>query len=314
MSLSARFDAPTMGAESLTRILELTHGPIEAHMPRDFLATARSNQQGEVTIGRVAAPPNSARGGAEHHRGTPGGGFLICIAQLDGTLTITQAGRTVRLTTGDFGFYTTDRPYELRFDDHYELIAVCFPIEWSRAYGPAGAAALCATRLAHSDPLAASLGPAVEALEHHLDELAPGIRVRVIGQILNAVELIGTTVSGAQAPERGEQSDLLQHALNDIEHRLTDTTLSPATIAARLYVSERTLYAAFREAGLSIAGAIRTRRLEHARRDLIDPANANMPISAISSRWGFSTGAHFSVLFRDFFGSTPSAYRAQHLE
>lgn len=312
MGLNASFAGMSVGADSLKRILEITHGPLEARMPEDFAAVARNQQHGEVTIGRVAAPANSAKGGSLHRDGLPGGGFLICIHQLSGAVAIAQEGRAVRVEAGDFGFYATDRPYELHFEEEYELIAVCFPIEWARAYGPAGASALSAARIGREDPLAASLGPALDALEQHLEELKPGLRGRVIGQMLDAVELLATHASGPARPEPGDRADLLQRAHGVIEERLTDPELSPAAVAAALFVSERTLYAAFRQAGLSIAGTIRTRRLEQARRELIDPTRAGESVSGIAAHWGFSSSTHFSALFRDVFGSSPSAYRATH--
>jgi AraC-like DNA-binding protein len=114
--------------------------------------------------------------------------------------------------------------------------------------------------------------------------------------------------------ETGDRADLLQRALGVVDERLADPGLSPAAVAAALYVSERTLYGAFREAGLSIAGTIRTRRLEQARRELIDPAHAGDSVSGIAARWGFSSSTHFSALFRDVFGSSPSAYRGAHAQ
>lgn len=313
MSSDAAFAGASIGADSLKRILEITHGPLEASMHEGFTALARTQQLGEVTIGRVAAPANSARGGSLRQPGVPGGGYLICVYQLSGSLEISQEERAVQIGPNDFGFYTTDRPYDLVFPSEYELIAICFPSEWARAYGSAGAAALSAARIGGEDPLAAALGPSIDALEQHLESLTPGLRGRVIGQMLDAVELLGTHASGAiHRPKHSERNDLLQRAFGIIESRLNDPDLSPAAVAAALFVSERTLYSAFREAGLSIAGAIRTRRLEHARREIIDPAHAGDSVSRIAARWGFSSSAHFSVLFRDVFGSSPSAYRAAH--
>ncbi|MEW9516154.1 AraC family transcriptional regulator [Streptomyces tubercidicus] len=50
-------------------------------------------------------------------------------------------------------------------------------------------------------------------------------------------------------------------------------------------------------------------RLEHARRDLADPAQHATPIHAIAARWGFPRAADFTRAFRAAYGSPPRDYR-----
>jgi AraC-like DNA-binding protein len=45
------------------------------------------------------------------------------------------------------------------------------------------------------------------------------------------------------------------------------------------------------------------------RRDLLDPALRDRPVSAIAARWGITDPAHFSRLFRATYGVPPSEYR-----
>jgi AraC-like DNA-binding protein len=94
-----------------------------------------------------------------------------------------------------------------------------------------------------------------------------------------------------------------------IESNLGDPDLSPATVAAAHFISTRYLHILFHEEGESAANWIRTRRLERCRRELKDPVNATRPISSVAARWGFADAAHFSRVFRNFFGETPTSYR-----
>jgi AraC-like DNA-binding protein len=94
-----------------------------------------------------------------------------------------------------------------------------------------------------------------------------------------------------------------------IEQRLADPALSPATIAGAHHVSVRYLYKLFEGRHRGVAGWIRERRLERSRRDLLDPALAARPVSAIAARWGLVDPAHFSRLFRAAYGVPPLEYR-----
>ena len=60
---------------------------------------------------------------------------------------------------------------------------------------------------------------------------------------------------------------------------------------------------------MTVAGWIRSRRLERCRRDLADPSLAARPVAAIAARWGFSSAADFSRAFRTAHGVPPAEYR-----
>jgi len=59
---------------------------------------------------------------------------------------------------------------------------------------------------------------------------------------------------------------------------------------------------------------IREKRLDRCRRDLGDPALASETVFSIAVRWGFTSQAHFSRLFRATYGVTPSELRHELLE
>jgi AraC-like DNA-binding protein len=65
----------------------------------------------------------------------------------------------------------------------------------------------------------------------------------------------------------------------------------------------------FEAEGLRVCDFIRSARLDRCRRDLLDPAFADQPISAIASRWGLPSAPHFSRLFRQAYGCSPREFR-----
>ena len=99
------------------------------------------------------------------------------------------------------------------------------------------------------------------------------------------------------------------HAQSYIDARLGDPGLNPDELARACFISTRYLHRVFETAGLSVCDFIRSARLDRCRRDLVDPAFADQPISAIASRWGLPSAPHFSRLFRKAYGCSPREFR-----
>ncbi|TYC07449.1 helix-turn-helix domain-containing protein [Actinomadura syzygii] len=127
------------------------------------------------------------------------------------------------------------------------------------------------------------------------------------------VELVTGTASewlGAPTAPSPEGAEMLRAIKEWIETRLHDPALSPAAIAEAHHISVRQLYRVFQPAGTTVARYVRTRRLEHCRRELGDPFLGTQRIGAIANRWGLPDAAAFSRAFRAAYGVTPTAYRA----
>lgn len=90
---------------------------------------------------------------------------------------------------------------------------------------------------------------------------------------------------------------------------LGDPGLSPMAVAAAHHISLRSLPQLFHDEGLTVAGWIRSRRLERCRRDLDDASLDSRPVAAIGARWGFPSAADFSKAFRAAHGLPPAEYR-----
>ena len=154
------------------------------------------------------------------------------------------------------------------------------------------------------------ISPFLVQLAENLDALSGTSGHRLA---YNAVDLIATMFESElnvrRAPVGGSHGEMLTRMRQHIEANLGDPELSPAGIAAAHFMSTRQLHNIFHEADTTVAGWIRTRRLEHCRRDLRDPILGDRPVGAIAARWGFLDAAHFSRTFRLAFGEPPSAYR-----
>lgn len=145
------------------------------------------------------------------------------------------------------------------------------------------------------------------------DELRPedGPRLgAVVAALVTALlaEQPGGPEPGAP-PGNGRRPRLLRHAREFIAARLHDPGLDPAAVAAALNISLRYLHSLFTEQGTSVAAWIKAQRLERARRDLADPAQAGLAVSEIAYRWGFKHPATFTRAFRTAYGTAPTAHR-----
>ncbi|MFZ3555394.1 helix-turn-helix domain-containing protein [Streptomyces sp. BH055] len=78
-------------------------------------------------------------------------------------------------------------------------------------------------------------------------------------------------------------------------------------------ISRRYLFKLFAAEGLTVAGWIRTRRLERCARDLASSVAAQQPIGMIAARWGLLDGRHFSRVFKTAYGRTPRDFRRRAL-
>lgn len=133
---------------------------------------------------------------------------------------------------------------------------------------------------------------------------------RLVDQFAGLVGLV--CLEALRCTPRQGRGRLLEAAMEYIEHNLGELDLSADVVARAQTVSTRTLHRSFEAAGLTVSGWVRERRLEHCRRDLIDPTLAKVTVSRIGARWALWDPAHLSRLFKSAYGMSPRAYREIH--
>ena len=160
--------------------------------------------------------------------------------------------------------------------------------------------------------IGAAVSPFLSGL---LSRLADCDECSVVRLADNILDLLCTTFDqhlrdADMAPDPRQQ--LLVQVLRFVEDNLGDPGLGPAAIAASLHISTRYLHKLFEAEGTTACAWIRSRRLEHCRRDLADPALAGRSVSAVGARWGVPDPSRFSRLFREAYQVSPREYRLQH--
>lgn len=237
------------------------------------------------------------------------------IVPVAGTLVLSQAGRETVLDAQHLALYDSSQPFRIQFAaDGAAARAV-------RAHIPR---ALLGCRLP-SDGLGRLLARPLPArtgfgglLARFLADLsadAAGYRPHDLPRLgLLAQDLLTSVVAhhldaDDPLPDGPRHRTLLLSIETFIRQHLGDPQLSPETVAAAHHVSTSHLHRLFRTRETTVAAWIRQQRLEHARRDLTDPALRDVPIHQIAARWGFKDHATFTRAFRSAYGAAPKDYR-----
>jgi AraC-like DNA-binding protein len=271
---------------------------------------------GPVVVGELSAgSPAEVRRTERHIRRDD---TDLCKVQVlhAGRGVVDQDGRQAALGPGDLVFVDLTRPVRWTMSA-MRSVAVVFPrtllplaprttdqLTGVRVAGDRGTGAL-ASSLARELPHQARgtdadggtrLGTAV------LDLLAAALASRVAGDT-------GIPAIDGPLPDTTARRARLMEVIADVEANLADPGLTPTALAAAHHMSLRSLHALFEHHEATVAGWIRHRRLERSRRDLADPAQRDVPVSAIGARWGLVDPAHFSRCFRAAYGLSPLEYR-----
>lgn len=274
-----------------------------------FHGRIRSRLLGDIYISEITATehqvhrtPDLISAGARPY-------FKLSL-QLAGSGMLMQDGREAILSPGDIAIYDTNRPYTLTFDREFRSLVVMFP--HAMVDLPAETIGhITATRIPGDEGLAKLVSPFLSHLARNMERISGRSGIRLMH---NTIDLVATVLHSQLDAQTGESSHghraaLLKDVHAYIDEHISDPDLSPGEIAAATFISTRHLHGIFKEQGVTVSAWIRSRRLEHCRRDLADPLLASKPVSAVASRWGFVDASHFSRLFRSTFGISPSDFR-----
>ncbi|MBW4717067.1 helix-turn-helix domain-containing protein [Saccharothrix obliqua] len=286
------------------RIAERSLAPMamRSDQAADFRADAHCLDFGAVRLAEVTVPSlRTERTPRLIRRHDPERYYLLL--DRDGGFGVAQHGREVMLAPGEMTLYDSSRPFLgwtgarrggrvlLQFPKSLlclppaqveKALATCLP-------GDAGVGALLAGSLRE---LAAG------GTGEHATRLA-GISLDLLAALLaRRVE--------ARLPPGAHDNALVSQVRVFIDGHLADPGLSPAVVAAAHHISTRHLHRLFAGQGSGVAAWIRRRRLERSRHDL---TARHEPVHVVAARWGFTDAAHFSRLFRDTYGMSPTDYR-----
>ncbi|MDX2563308.1 AraC family transcriptional regulator [Streptomyces sp. TX20-6-3] len=291
-----------------------THAPME--MESDYATEFRVNQR-VISLGEIAVYPAECqplvfrRTAKLIRKADPEAYHLSLIQRGEGHVTLGKETRTHRaydLHTSD-----TSRVWEIQTGrEPLRFIGVEIPkallplpareadrVTGGRLSAREGTGALLAQFLTRMVADSRSYRPAE----------APRLRT-VLADLVAAV-FAGSLDAERSLPYETHRRTLALSIRTFIRENADDSRLDVPSIAAAHHISVSYLHRLFQQEGdgTTVGRALLRQRLEHARRDLLDPLLRDMPVHVIAARRGFSHAAAFSRAFRDAYAMTPTAYR-----
>lgn len=247
-----------------------------------------------------------------------GDGVLVCPVVLRGAFAIDDGRADLRLSPGGVALYAFERTRKMSWPE-FDLLILRMPL---RAVAPVAEHA----GVAAADLRFHGLGPVSPAMSEHWrrtvvhayreisapeSALTQPLIAGHVAQLLAASLLAtfpNTTMRtdhlrgpGAVAPA------VVRRATAFIESN-ADRPITVLDIARAAGVSARTLqYAFLRHYETTPSAYLRRVRLDHAHRELqlADPTQG-ATVAKVAARWGFAKAGHFTALYRQAYGTSPS--------
>jgi AraC-like DNA-binding protein len=226
--------------------------------------------------------------------------------QVSGRNRIEHKGSALTVEPGEWTIYDTAQPYSIDTSEGSHFLVLLLPVS---QVGPAASGIEFV-----AGKVLPTRGTAEIARSALAGMLAGGIELEQEGAVVmqdSISALIGAAVSqvyGHTLQEEGAARRKLQKVQAYIESHLTDPALCPESVAQACGMSRRSLYTAFNALQQTPNSYILKRRLAVAAERLVDPSLRNT-ITQLAFELGFSDAAHFSRVFSERYGMSPSHWR-----
>jgi AraC-like DNA-binding protein len=315
--LATSRDAHEAGAEQLEALSRLvSERMVPMQLSTDdigtFQARVRSTSLGVVQLSDVWARNAVVARRTSKLISSSDPHYLKVAVQMCGVCVLSQGDQRTTLGPGDFVLYDTARPYQFSTSASAHMQTVMFSREMLRL-SPSQLQRLTTRRISGQEGLGFLVSQYLISLGRQLDT---GVCYASWHLAEATLDLLAASFAERLACTDTTELDsgktgLLLRVQAYIKHRLGDPHLDVASIAGAHYISIRTLQKLFEGQEQTVTGWIRAQRLEHCRRDLVNPALAGQAVSSVAAYWGLVDAAHFSRLFKSTYGLSPRDYRAK---
>ncbi|MDN6411627.1 MAG: helix-turn-helix domain-containing protein [Yaniella sp.] len=268
---------------------------------------------GDLVMTRIAASPHAVLRSSESISSDDNPHYKLSF-QRTGYGLLMQDGREVVIGPGQFAIYDTSRPYILAFDKTFATDVLMFP-RGRLGLDERQVSQMTATLLGEQRGLSSAVAQFVTNCGQMLPELNQSTGHSLASNVIDLLRTVlsqemysSDSTAHMKSADKRKASTILRY----IHDNLAEQQLTPKFIADAHFMSLRSLHHLFEKTGNTVAATIRTLRLERCRNDLTDPGKRETPVASIGARWGIVDPAHFSRIFRQAYGVSPTVYRKQH--
>lgn len=242
-----------------------------------------------------------------------GGDFLFVSLLLDGDAVCVQDDRVAELVRpGQFVLYDSARPYRFTFRECSRQLVVRIPRDELTRRLPR-VERLTARPVPGDGGLGGLSRELLQSLSAHVDDVDPHVTSQLLGNLLGMLSAAFADAADLSSEAAVPRAVHLRRAQECIRRRLSDPDLTPAQVAREIGISERYLYAVFRDEGTSPGKAIMSERLAQAHASLSRPKMLTGTIEGMALNLGFKHASHFTRAFKEHYGLPPGQYRERAL-
>ncbi|MEU5803292.1 MULTISPECIES: helix-turn-helix domain-containing protein [Streptomyces] len=235
---------------------------------------------------------------------------VAVVLQEHGHAALTQDGRSTVLEPGQAAVVDLRRPFSLDERERFRLRVLRVP-DHALDVPAHSVRRVTGRALSPRDGVPALLVPLLARLAVTAGRIPPSVADALGG---NTTDLLATLVHDASDPDDDDHAGaardrLVRSVLRHIDRHLGDPDLGPESIAAAHRISVRYLHRLFEDEAVTVSRLVQRRRVEECAKELARRGSVSATVSAVSSRWGFHSPAHFSRAFKALYGHPPGRWR-----
>lgn len=234
-------------------------------------------------------------------------GYLKIVAPWQGSASVEQHSRQASTQSGGWVIYDTTGSYAIANPERVEHLIVMLPKEQMAERG-VKLDELMARQVGTARGISRVALDTMRSTWQELPNMSEDA-ARGAGELIMQLVRLSLLELAGQATAVTQREALKDRILTYVARNLRDPQLSIDRIAQALNCSKRHLHNAFGDGDETLASSILRQRLEACIRDLGQAAPDSRPITDIALSWGFNNLSHFSRVFREHTGCSPSEYR-----
>jgi AraC-like DNA-binding protein len=235
---------------------------------------------------------------------------FILIANVEGTLTVSEPKGEVTLNEGDAYFMSCRDEKNFIRPVTGKILGVRFERAFLKDFVPSIDNCPCGV-IPRSTAALRLLTVYLKELDDNQKLSDPALRKLVVKQLYEIAVLVLNPLCAGTKPQPAPAFLKLQMIKSYIEEELKKQKLSIVDVAAAHGLSERQVQRRFETEGTTFSSYLLEKRLEHVHLALKDPRRANLSIAEIAVSCGFSDLSHFNRTFRKRYGASPSEVRGR---